>query len=95
MMDEIVKKAIELLNEERSSDEQIVVSDDTPLFHEDSNVDSLSLVSLIMEIEMNLSDSGVDVSLTSDENMAKMEEPFKTIGSLKTYIKLLMSSHVK
>jgi acyl carrier protein len=90
MIEEVIIKSIDFLNQERNSGEHIVFSDETPLFHQDSNVDSLTLVSLIMEIEMNLSDSGIDISLTDDENMGKMDEPFKTIGSLKTYIKLLM-----
>jgi acyl carrier protein len=88
----IVLLALANLNEERGPDEQIQVGLDTPLFGADAVLDSLSLVSVIVDVEAAVSDaSGRDVSLTDDRAMSQPVSPFSDVNALTAYISLLLS----
>ena len=91
MIKEIVESAINNINAERSDDEKIVFQDDEALFGENSKLDSLTLVSLIMDVEMLLSENGIEISLTDDENMSSMDSPFATVGNFIIYINSLVN----
>lgn len=84
---EVIYKALNSLNEERGSDEQIVVGPDTCLFGANSALDSLSLVSVIVDLETLVSDKfGKSVSLTDDRAMSRDPVPFSSVGTLKAYL---------
>ncbi len=88
----IILKALENVNEERSSTEQIPISLDTSLFGVNAVLDSLALVSVIVDVESAVSSaSGRDVSLTDDRAMSQAVSPFKDVHSLTAYILLLLS----
>jgi acyl carrier protein len=87
----LVHDAVIELNKTLETEERLTFSEDTLLFAEGASVDSLSLVSLIMDIEEEVGGRGFDVSLTSNESMETMDEPFKTLGNLIKYIELLVS----
>ena len=63
----IVLRAMTNLNMARASEAQLSVSADAPLFGPDSLLDSMGLVSLLIDIEEALSDRGYEVTL-SDVN---------------------------
>lgn len=90
MISDVVKEAIYSVNQERDQNSQIEFNNEEILFGVGSKVDSLTLVSLIMDVEMLLSDRGIDVSLTDDDNMSTMEAPFATIGNLILYVESLV-----
>jgi acyl carrier protein len=82
-----IRKAIGALNEERGPGEQIAVADDTCLFGAESDLDSLALVSVIVDLETLVSDHfGRPVSLTDDKAMSRQPVPFVDIGTLKAYL---------
>ena len=89
---ETIYKALNSLNEERGPDEQIAVGPDTCLFGECSVLDSLSLVSVIVDLETLLSDQfGKSISLTDDRAMSRDPVPFTNVTELKNYLLELLA----
>jgi acyl carrier protein len=84
---QLIYQALHTLNEERSADEQIGIGPDTCLFGEGSALDSLSLVSVIVDLELAVSDQfGQPISLTDDRAMSRQPVPFTDVTALQTYI---------
>lgn len=89
---EAIHQALRTLNEERGADEQIAIGPDTCLFGENSALDSLSLVSVIVDLETLVSDKfGRAISLTDDKAMSRDPVPFTNVAALKAYILELLS----
>jgi len=88
----IILQALNNINDERGPDEQLVINLDTRLFGADAVLDSLSLVSVIVDVEAAISDaSGRDISLTDDRAMSQAVSPFTDVNALTAYILLLLS----
>jgi acyl carrier protein len=88
----IILKALNNINDERGPDEQIEVGLDTRLFGSDAVLDSLALVSVIVDVEAAISDaSGRELSLTDDRAMSQAVSPFSDVNTLTAYILLLLS----
>ena len=87
-----IYKALSSLNQERGPSEQILIGPDTCLFGEGSELDSLSLVSVIVDLEMLVSDQfGKSISLTDDRAMNRNPVPFTNVAALKTYMLELLA----
>ncbi len=86
-VESVIFKALESLNEEQEADEKVDIRPDTQLFGVDAEIDSLSLVSVIVDVETEITSVfGVDISLTDDRAMTREETPFKSVETLKAYI---------
>lgn len=82
-----IYRSLRTLNEERGDDEQIEIDAQTCLFGEGSALDSLSLVSVIVDLETLVSDEfGRSISLTDDKAMSHEPVPFTDVTALKNYI---------
>ncbi|MCV2360822.1 hypothetical protein LNV08_17755 [Paucibacter sp. TC2R-5] len=89
---ELIYQALRALNEERAADEQIEIGTSTSLFGEGSELDSLSLVSVIVDLETLVSDKfGRTISLTDDKAMSRDPVPFSDVTSLQAYILELLA----
>lgn len=83
----IVYQALTALNEERDGREQVPLAPDTALFGKDSLLDSLALVSVIVDVETALSDQlGEPICLTGDEALTQEHSPFADVRALCAYI---------
>jgi hypothetical protein len=92
---EIILLALKNINDEREESEQMQIDFDTRLFGSDAELDSLSLVSVIIDVEMAVSEeSGRDVSLTDDRAMSQEVSPFNDVTTLTDYIVCLLSEAV-
>lgn len=81
----MVLDALERLNEEL--DTPIEVGPHTRLFGADAVIDSLSLVSIIVDVEADVSDAlGIPVSLTDDRAINQPVSPFTDPETLAAYI---------
>ena len=90
-----ILKALNNINDEYGPDEQIDIGLHTRLFGTDAELDSLSLVSLIVDVETAVSDaSGRDISLTDDRAMSQATSPFSDVETLSNYIILLLSEAI-
>lgn len=88
----IILQALKNINEERGPDEQLKIDLNTRLFGADAVLDSLSLVSVIVDVESAVSEqAGHEISLTDDRAMSQEISPFSDVNSLTAYIELLMS----
>ena len=88
----IILQALENINEERGPDEQLNIDLNTRLFGADAVLDSLSLVSVIVDVESAVSEqAGHEISLTDDRAMSQEISPFSDVNSLAAYIELLIS----
>jgi acyl carrier protein len=84
----IVLRALETLNEEL--EEPIAVSPTTKLFGADAVIDSLALVSVIVDVEADASNAlGFPVSLTDDRAISQEISPFTDPDTLADYIVML------
>ena len=91
----IIFQALKNINDERGPDEQLDIGLDTSLFGANAVLDSLALVSVIVDVEAAVSDaSGRDISLTDDRAMSQEVSPFSDVNSLTAYILLLLSEPV-
>ena len=89
---DVIYKALKSLNQERGPTEQISVGPDTCLFGDGSALDSLSLVSVIVDLEMLVSDQfGKTISLTDDRAMSRNPVPFSNVTALKAYLLELLA----
>lgn len=92
LIQKIVLQALNNVNDERGPDEQLTVDLTTRLFGTDAALDSLSLVSVIVDVEAAISEaSGRDVSLTDDRAMNQSVSPFTDVNTLTAYVLLLLS----
>jgi acyl carrier protein len=62
------------------------INDNTALIGSHAIVDSMGLVSIIVDIESELLDHDVEVSLTSEKAMSRKVSPFRSVGALANFI---------
>lgn len=68
------------------------VNESTRLFGSSGLLDSLGLVSVLMDIEQQVGDiAGVNITIADERAMSQERSPFRTIGSLTDYVMSLLS----
>ena len=64
---------------------------DTTIYGNDSRLDSLGLVNLLVTIEQNIEDEfDVSITIADERAMSQKRSPFRTIGTLADYIDMLL-----
>jgi len=64
---------------------------DTTIYGNDSRLDSLGLINLIVAVEQNIEDEfDVSITIADERAMSQKYSPFRTIGSLADYIEVLL-----
>jgi acyl carrier protein len=87
-----IYRAVDLINAELPPDRQLGKTPDTRLLGSQSVLDSLHLVSLLINIEREVEDTlGVALTLANERAFSMKESPFRTIESLASYIGVLIS----
>ena len=83
----IISDAICELNDELDYDHLRNVTDSTPIFDGDESLDSLSLVSLIVDIEARVEDTfATEVVLASEKAMSMQNSPYRSVQSLIDFV---------
>jgi acyl carrier protein len=63
---------------------------DTPIFGKQSPLDSIQLVSLIVDIEEGVHEAlGIEITLADRRAMSQKQSPFRDVAALCAYIELL------
>ena len=83
-MKEIVRKSIKELNDLLPKEKKIAIKDSTPLVGEETNLESIDLVNLFVNLEKNLKQNKKS-SFNFDEMLSNIDH-LKTIGSLESFI---------
>jgi acyl carrier protein len=84
---ELIQLLIESVSDyfkEQSIDSE--VNESTPLFGSASQLDSMGLVHVIVDIESRLREHNINVSLISEQAMSQRNSPFRTISTLADFI---------
>lgn len=88
---EIIISCLQELNEELNIDELQEPSEETRLYGAKSGIDSLSLVSLIADVEEKIADEfDVTVLLADERAMSQQASPFRRVGTLSDYVEKLV-----
>jgi acyl carrier protein len=82
----LVGGCIDLLNESRLPEQKIGNHPQSNIFGEGSPLDSMGLVSLIMDVEDALSDAGYPISLSDAKAMSMKQSPYRTKDALVDFI---------
>ena len=83
----ILFKVVEEINENLDVGQQFELSTETVLLGEDGNIDSITLVNLIVAIEQSIEDElDVEIILIDERALSQKENSFSTIGTLIDYI---------
>lgn len=82
----IVIECIHQLNRSRRETDRIAPSPDAPLFGEGSSLDSISLVSLVLDLEDSFQAQGYELSLSDSRAMSRRQSPYRTVQSLIDFI---------
>ncbi|KQQ94949.1 hypothetical protein ASF77_22095 [Massilia sp. Leaf139] len=89
---QIILRALDTVNDEMGPDDKFEVSPTTALFGADAALDSLSLVSVIVDVEGDVSSAiGRAISLTDDRAMSRAVSPFTDVQALTDYIVELLA----
>lgn len=84
---EIISSAIEELNEELDYEELENVTADTAIFGGESGIDSLSLVSLVVEVEGQVNDAfDANVTLADEKAMSSRNSPYRNVSAFTDFI---------
>jgi acyl carrier protein len=79
---DVIQKCLIALNAERGEDEQIAISEDTPLLGGESELDSLAFVSLVSDLEERLHEAtGQDIVLVGELD-PDGGHPFRSVSAL-------------
>jgi len=82
----LVLRAMENVNRARKPEAQLEVAPTALLFGPGSALDSLGLVSLLIDIEEALSDHGHAITLSDARAMSQTRSPFRSVPALVAYI---------
>lgn len=82
---ELVRAGVkDALDDENDS---LEITEETRLLGQGTGLDSLGLVTLIVDLEQQLDDDyDVDVVLASEKAMSQKNSPFRSVGTLTDYI---------
>jgi acyl carrier protein len=87
--------AINALNEDIDGPATIAAGPDTVLFGERAEIDSLSLVSVIVDVETALlNDHGIELALVDDRALSRDASPFTDVQALKAHVLELVRERV-
>jgi acyl carrier protein len=86
-----VYAAIDEVNSQSNGGSPVDKTPETYLFAGDRGVDSLTLVNLVVAVEEQIHTSfGKSVVLVDEDSMDLQENPFRTVGSLATYVERVL-----
>jgi acyl carrier protein len=91
---EIVHASLKEVFAQSGAEATAAVTEETVLVGNDAVIDSLGVVSLIVEVEQRLESAhGVSVVLANDKAMSQRNSPFRTVGVLTDHV-LAMAQEV-
>ena len=82
---EIIYKCAEELNKQLSEEGKITLEESTTLIGENSSLDSLGIVILMISIEEHIANTGISVNIM-DVLTESDEPPFETIGEMSIWL---------
>jgi acyl carrier protein len=89
---QLIFDTIDEMNLDLEPSEKIEKKENTVIFGIDSALDSIGLVNFITIIEQKIEEeTGRFITIADERAMSMENSPFKTVGTLKEYIELLIN----
>ena len=90
----LVLKRLKILGRELAKPELEKAGEQTRLFGDGACLDSMGLVTLIVDLEEDIyRELGARVSLADERAMSRLTSPFRSVNQLATYIWETLNSH--
>jgi acyl carrier protein len=90
---QLVYAAIDEVNEQSMDGVLLEKTPDTRLLGGKGGVDSLTFVNLIVALEEQIQNSlGKSVVLVNEDTMSLREHPFRTVGTLASYVETIVAN---
>ncbi len=89
----LIYTALDAVNEMYDDDKKIAITkaEESLLFNKEFALDSLSLISLVVEIEESIEDNfDAEIMLADDRAMSQKFSPFHSFGTLADYVMVLL-----
>lgn len=83
---DLVLEALRQTNRGRLPDQQLEVSPTAPVFGPESSLNSMGLVTLVIDLEDLLAAEGYDVLLSDARAMSQARSPFRDVPALVEFI---------
>ena len=91
---ESVYRAVDELNKQLPKGVQVEKSLDSPLYGKAGRLESIDVVTLIMEVEDQVrNDFGTSITIADDRAMSQQNSPFLTIRTLTDYVAELVTEN--
>jgi len=92
VINRFIYPALEELRDDLKHPELLVLAPETTLFGSRSALDSLNMVSLLVEIESLIADElDVSIVLANEKAMSRQHSPFRSVDTLSDYIVELLA----
>jgi acyl carrier protein len=89
-----IDRAVDEINDQLPKGRKLEKAQDAVVFGNNGQLDSLGLVSFIIEVEQKLDEEfGVSITLADERALSQQNSPFMTLGKLADYISLLIEDH--
>ena len=86
-IENIIKQAVEELNEQKDADNQLKYDPETRLIGRHAEIDSMEFVTLVSIIEELVGDEfDKDIRIVSDKAFSRERSPFYSIGTLTDFV---------
>ena len=90
---EIIKEAVEELNEQLEENKKIEYADDLKLMGKGAVLDSMDFVAFVTIIEEMVSDKfDKDIHIVSDKAFSRENSPFKSMETLAKFVEELLKA---
>ena len=87
MIENIIHSAIEVVNRDLPPEMQILYDWDTPILGDNSKIDSMGIVTLLAELEVQfLEKLGLVPDIWAEWNGVDGPHPLQSLGTLKNYL---------
>ncbi len=94
-INKIIFDAIDEINLQLTEGKFIEKNEGAVLYGQRSNIDSLGLVNLIVDIEQRFQDElGISINLADEKALSQKNSPYLTVKSLSDYISKLLSENI-
>ena len=88
IIENIIKESSNLIYTDK---EEKVFNEHSVIYGDDSPLDSLALVNLVVAVEQNIEDEfNITIALADDRAMSLENSPFRSVNSLADYIETLL-----
>ncbi len=69
-----------------AQDNYLDITNETVLFGDNTVLDSIGLVNIVIDLESTFLDKGYEISLTSNVAMSRRQSPFRNVATLADFI---------